>query len=91
MLDSREICGISETEGSRVTPRLRTVGDSSKMFPNKSMLCSETLERFVFEPSQMNSVLFELSWSLVEDMWFSSSLAHCWNRRTTVDCSDGMQ
>jgi len=56
MLDSREICGISETEGSRVTPNLRTVADSSKMFPNKSMLCSVTLERFVFEPSQINTL-----------------------------------
>jgi len=75
-------------EGSGVTPRLRTVGDSSKIFPNKSMLCSVTLQRFVFEPSQMNSVLFGLSRSLLEEMCFSSSLAHSWNLRTTVDRSD---
>jgi len=91
MLDRREICRISEMEGSRLTPRLRTVGDSSKMFPNKSMLCSVTLQRFLFEPSQMNSVLFELSQSILEDMWFSSSFANSWNQRATVDCSDGMQ
>jgi len=68
MLVSREISGISETDGSRLTPRVRIVGDSSKIFPNKSMLCSVTLQRFVFEPSQMNSVLFGLSRSLLEDM-----------------------
>jgi len=64
MLDSREICGISETEGSRVTPRLRTVGDSRKLFLNKLMLCFVTLLRFVFEPSQMNFVLLGLSLNL---------------------------
>jgi len=67
MLDSRKICGISETEGSRVTIRLRTVEDSNKMFPNKSMLCSVTLERFFFELRQINSVLFALSRSLLDD------------------------
>ena len=88
---TREICSVSFRVGSKITPRLRTEGDSCTVLPNKSILCSITFLRFKGEPNQMSPFLFELRQNLLDDMNSISSSAEVWKRVTTEHCSDGEQ